>query len=116
MGAEFPGAGLFGIGRRGGGDRPGVVGAHAHREIELVRVAPVIGIRVAPVAGIRVAQVAGIRVAQVVGFRVAQVIGFRVIAAPNGLHRPSSRRLPAGPGPGSSHRPVARLFQCGVLH
>jgi len=52
LGAERPAAGLFGTSRTGGGDRTGVVGAHAHRETELVRVAPVIGFRVAPVIGV----------------------------------------------------------------
>jgi hypothetical protein len=47
MGAECPGAGLFGLGRPGGGDRPGVVGDHDHREVELVLVAQAVGFGVA---------------------------------------------------------------------
>ena len=73
MGAECPGAGLFGIGRPGGGDCPGVVGAHAHRQTELVRVAPVIGFPVAQVTGFRVTEVTGFRVTEVTGFRVTEL-------------------------------------------
>jgi hypothetical protein len=78
MGAQYLGAGLFGIGRPGGGDRPGVVGDHDHREVEFVRVAQVIGFRVAQVIGFRATKVIGFRVAQVIGFRATKVIGFCV--------------------------------------
>jgi hypothetical protein len=68
-----------------------VVGDHDHREIDLVRVA----------------QAIGFRGTQVIGFRGTPVVGFRVIATPNGVYRPSSRRLPAGSGPESLGIPVA---------
>ena len=81
---------------------PDMVGDLDRREVELVRVVTVIGFRVA----------------QVFGFHVNEVIGFAdAIGETASARSAEAPRLPAGPGPESWHRqPVARLFQCSVLH